>query len=439
MKKYENDLSLYDDSLESKVIELLQTEYYQPKDAKILLDTILELRLDDISMQSTVDECFIAIKNLAGIPVLLMNLGSPDESSCREYAIKFFSKAIDVMDDDLISSIDFDSRSEETWNMNEKDYFVNTSDWNYAYAKELIFEMLEEEFPLEEKQNEEVLSLYRGVVSPIFTNIKCITLDGVEFKSLNKAQDYINKEVLDQLCNYNTDISFNLSLVLDEDIYNFDEITLNLNNIYDFDFITQSFIEIVLEYLKDFSRNDLVYMVQSSFFLGIGYEIDLSAYKEKKINTLELDSLYADIFEDIYILLSRYSYKFKHTIQDIKTEDMVNVLSEILSKSYESDMDKLEYEIRIIKLLIARKATVDITPLVRTNKLENPLLDFPLDDEVIYIVYLQLKNIVLNNYRFKNSLYGWLDSRSIVDIIDEEGTTQRPREGLGYISEMLKL
>ena len=426
-------MDLTDTNLEHYVIDALQSTHTNMDDAIELLQRILDINLSDTALQSTVDECFTAIRTLAGIPVSLMHLGAPDDNNWKEYAIRFFTKAINVMDSDLQTSVDYDERHLETYTLDEN--FSHDSEANRAYAKSIIKNELKQCFNVVKNSDQRLLTIYKAVETPVFNKIKKVIIDDEPYEYLNEGQAYINQNIL-EIIEYGEAISFNIQLVLQDDRDIFNDLTIDLNNMYDVDFIHRSFLEEAVEYLGYLSRDELNDIVNDSYNY-LEYEIDLSAYKNENLNTLELDFLYEDIFDDIYSLPSRYGYHFRNSVQKMEPEEQINFLSEILSKLYKSDIDKLEYERRIIELLIARKEVVKRIPLIQTYKLENTLPEFPLEDESVFVGYLQLKNILLNSFQFKNFANKLISNKGVPNIFYEDKPVQHEPKNLGRFFDLI--
>ena len=394
-------MNILDSGFSEQTIELIRS-YDNVEDINALFDAILEMDVNEyIMMQPLVDECFIAIENFLAISEYI------GEQRGKNAMLPYIQKAIDVLDA-LMNSRDFDERSEATAYINEEDWVVNTSDYNYMYATTLISDVLEKVFPLNEEQSHEVLSFYKQVIKPVFSKIKSITVDEVVFDSLIEAQIYINNKILKTIGENHID-NFDIKMVLSDE-YELEEIRLKLDNIFDeeVNLKNTSLIGCILYNLDADERWFRDHYVEDHAFES--YSIELNAYKNIDMPSFDLQFLHTDVHGDIIVLLSKSSRRFNALIQDIRQEEQMAVLLELLERSYKNDLQKLKYEIRIIELLIARKDIGNTIPNVLTRKLENKLPEIPFQDKDIFIQYIELKILTLHNIEFQRYLRMVIDN-----------------------------
>lgn len=407
MDSYEDDWCLSDAQLDNEVLMFLQTEFSQIEDEKRFLDFILDLRLDDVSMQAVVSDCFVAIENLVSIAEWLIHTAYLNEKSWREYALKFFSKAIDIMDNDLQISVDCDELYDDAYT--ERNNFLNASDANYAYAKSIIRNKLTQCFDASDASSE-VASLLRNVTTPIYTKIKKVLIDGEGFEDIDDAQRYINRQIIEQLSCGEHVPSFHVEFVLGEKSQIFDDRTIDFSNMVDM-FEEYSFVHMALEELDE-----------SEEYIGLDFEIDLSAYKERYHNTLNLDFLHDDMLKDAYLLLSLYSKDFRGIIQNIKPDEQSVVICELLLKTYEVEIAKFELEIHAIDCISEqerKKICADADNM---------------QDKEKHMMYLYLKRYKLADYAFKELIDTKIDSI----VASQEKYEYSTKRSIGYMDDLLK-
>jgi hypothetical protein len=266
------------------------------------LEDLERLHIAEEVANPTVDECFNIIQNLMDIAEYVVGYEDP---------IVYFDKALNVMTDELQMAMDFNERHEYTWNMTTD--FVTEDNANFWYAKEIIAGSLNKIFTIKKESSKELLKIYKEVTMPIYTTIKKIVIDEVEFRNIKDAQSYINTQIfLEVESVYDDEGIFSpIHMVVSDELEVF-EITLDMTDAFDaVGCLQTTLIDGIISVVDElFPWNESDYIIKGEVPQAKEYEFDLYHYKDEAITIVDLSFLYQDIYNDVTKHLKKHNMYF---------------------------------------------------------------------------------------------------------------------------------
>ena len=296
------------------------------------------------------------------------------------------------MESDLQMSVDFDERHQDTYVI--KEYFLNDSDANYAYAKSIIENQIMKCFFDIPNESVEVISLLKKVSKPVYTIIKKIIIDDNEYNNLQDAQKRINAQLLEAAwCDELDSISFNMYLVLADKNELHEDIELDLSEMYDYDYFSHSLISNIIEHLFGMSDYEIVNLIKNPS--QERYSIDLEQYKSMSFEAIDLSFLYKDIQDDLKALFSKGYQKHIMAIETLNDTLGAQLALETICGVYKDDLEKLDLKSREMH---EKLRNTEEEHYIDTSKLKIFLPDYSLAEEKLFYTYLALKAYIANDY-----------------------------------------
>jgi len=312
------------------------------------------LRIVEEVCNPMVEECFNIIRNLMEIAEYVKDY---------RYTIPYFEKAIEVMTDQLQIAMDFNERQPYTEGMMID--FVTEYDANMWYAKEVISDTLNKIFTITKKSSKEELHIYKEVTIPIYTIIQKIVIDEVEFKTLEKAQDYINHQILiDTWSFYKKTFFPSIKIVVCDELEVF-ELHVDMQRFFkNVSYLKMTLQDALFEVVYDLPTNESHYVTKRD--MTTFYDFDLKNDKNEKIKRVDLNFLYEDIYSDMN------SYLLKHRVH---REDMspplidfaFSTLKDVYTHQIKDD-ESLDDHYLILKLLSVDDFSNELKKYYRFNE-----------------------------------------------------------------------
>jgi len=268
------------------------------------LNEFEHLSIADEVCNPMVEECFNIIRNLMEIAEYITGYEDPT---------LYFEKALNVMTDQLQIAMDFNQRHEATWNI--KSDFATEDNANFRYAKEIIASSLNKIFNITKESPRDLLEIYKEVTIPIYTTIKKIVIDEVEFKNIKDVQAYINTQIFLEVESIYDDenMFYPIQIVVSDKLEIF-EITLDMTDVFDAvgcleTTLIDGIISVVDELLP---WNESDYIIKGEVPQANEYKFDLYHYKDEAITIVDLSFLYQDIYEDVTKHLKKHNVYFEN-------------------------------------------------------------------------------------------------------------------------------
>ncbi len=382
-------MNLSDNGLSFDIISSMQDAKTEIEAIRILED-LLSISLSNTSISTEVDECFTFLANLLNIVEYLIISDRLSGSLWLEYTTELLQKAVDeVIGSDLQNAINIDERHMDSYDLDDE--FLNASEANLAYANAQVARLIENY--LLENPTQEIIKIYRGIATPTYTMINNIIIkesygeDSV-FNDIEAFQTYINASLFyEMIDNNSTHLHLHPYLTLGEPSGLFEEIRLDLKNMY-VNYLEDSFMDCVYDYFYDLSDQDFDDIIIGCQSHRCNIKLDKS-YFDKKYEILDLSFLYRDIVNDYYLLMEQYR-SFSEICEQVNKKDAANLGLEILQKTYQSDINMLNFELILSKT--ENRESVD------TSHLQIDLLEFKAKEEYLITTYLSLKALVAKEY-----------------------------------------
>lgn len=374
--------------LSSEIIASMQDAKTEIEAIRIL-EALLSRHLSDTGSPG-VDECFAFLSDLLEIAEYLILSERLSNNLWLEYTTELLQKAVnDVIGDDLQNCIDINERHYDSYDLD--DNFLNASEANIAYANARVAGLIKDY--LLDNPTQMIVNLYRSVATPTYTMLNKIVIkesfgDDLVFDTIESVQNHINSLLFyEMIDNGSSHLYLHAYLVLGESSGYFEEIKLDLKNM-DGDYLDNSFMDCVFDYLYDMSDYDFYDLLIGCQSDRCKIKID-KTYFDKKYETLDLSFLYRDIVNDYYLLMEQYR-SFSEICEQVNKKDAANLGLEILQKTYQSDINMLNFELILSK--IENRESVD------TSHLQIDLLEFKAKEEYLITIYLSLKALVVKEY-----------------------------------------
>jgi len=303
-----------------------------------------------------VEECFNIIRNLMEIAEYITGYEDPT---------LYFEKALNVMTDQLQIAMDFNQRHEATWNI--KSDFATEDNANFRYAKEIIASSLNKIFNITKESPRELLEIYKEVTIPIYTTIKKIVIDEVEFKNIKDVQAYINTQIFLEVESiyYDENMFSPIHMVVSDKLEVF-EITLDITDAFDAVGCLQTTlidgIISVVEELLPWNESD--YIIKGEVPQANEYKFDLYHYKDEAITVVDLSFLYQDIYEDVTKHLKKHNVYFEN-------EQVIDFAFSTLKDAYKyqiKDDSSLEDKYLMLKYLTVDNFSYELKRDYRFNE-----------------------------------------------------------------------
>ena len=306
MNKYfkldeDEEVSIVDSDFSDKAIAYMNENGIE--NCNEFLEDLERLHIAEEVANPMVNECFNIIQNLMDIAEYVVGYEDP---------IVYFDKALNVMTDELQMAMDFNEMHE--YAMSVKSDFATEENANFWYAKEMIEEIFNKIFTITKKSSKEQLKIYKEVTMPIYTTIKKIVIDEVEFKNIKDAQEYINTQIFLEVESVYADegIFSPIHMVVSDELEVF-EITLDMTDAFDAVGCLQTtlidgIISVVDECLQ---WNESKYIIKGKVPQAGEYEFDLHHYKDEAITIVDLSFLYQDIYYDVTKHLKKHNVYFE--------------------------------------------------------------------------------------------------------------------------------
>lgn len=401
--KLEDEISITDSNFADEAIEYMDREGIENCDEGDFLEAFEKFNVaNEVLYNPLVDDCFNIIQNYVKIGKYIMGYGDP---------IIYFSKAIDVMYSELQIAIDYDELDEYTWEL-ANDY-LNASSANFAYAQSIIYDSLVETFgkdnSLDKKTlsiysqdvRKEILDIYKQIAIPHYEVIKQITINEVEFTDIRKAQEYINKYIIEEAEDIYCHENFiDIKVVLTDEMGVF-EINFDISEAYSqLSLWEDSLLEILIspyDYFGD-GLDDILGIE------GQKYTMALEAYKKYDVGTVDFSVINDVICDDIYELIGN-EYP----------EEMMHFAYRMLRKNYENDID--------ILMSIGMKES-DACKRIRETIFKRHNFEIPynyiddrMDDEYISLCYklMLLKSFAIEGHKI-NKEYNFSEAEHMHNV-----------------------